>query len=225
MGRNIPSSRRQRLIWMESLIEQWTTNQALIGLSGATITALSAEIDAARSAFTDSYELHILAKSATSNYHAKADSAHALASDAVKTMKAFAENSDEPSDVYTLAGLTPKAAASPLAPPARPVITGISLNSNGSVTIAWDGSGPTGTSYLVRRMNVDETAFVIIGLSGPSNKRLTDTGVPAGTPSATYTVQAVRGDDQSKESGASTILFGNLAPQASTQVSSPNQAA
>jgi len=210
---------------MESLIEQWTTNQALIGLSSATITELSAEIAAARAAFTTSTEAYALARAATSNYHFKADAAHALASDAVQTMKAFAENSTAPGTVYALAGLTPKAAASPVEPPSRPVITGIALNSNGSVTIAWEGSGPTGTTYMVRRRNAGETAFVIIGQSGPSNKRLVDSGVPAGTPSATYTVQAVRGDDASPMSSATTIQFGNLASQVSAQVSSPNQAA
>lgn len=225
MGRNIPSSRRQRLHWMESMIEQWTTNQAAIGLSGATITALTAKITAARDAFTRSTELHAAAMSATTNYHAQADTAHALASDAVKTIKAFAENSTAPGNVYALAAITPKAAASPVGPPETPLITGIALNSNGSVTIAWDGSGPTGTTYLVRRKNAGETAFVIIGQSGPSNKRLIDTGVPAGTPSATYIVQAVRGDDASKQSAATVVQFGNLAVHVLTQVSGANQAA
>jgi len=215
MGRNIPSSRRQRLNWMESLIEQWTTNQAAIGLSGATITALTAEIDAARAAFTASNEIHTFARAATTNYHFKADAAHAMASDAVKTIKAFAENSTAPGSVYSLSGLTSKAAASPVAPPETPLITGLSLNGDGSVTVTWRGSGPTGTNYLVRRKNAGETAFVIIGQSGPSNKRLVDSGVPAGTPSAMYSVQAVRGDDQSPMSGVSTIQFGNLAAQVS----------
>jgi hypothetical protein len=225
MGRNIPASRRQRLQWMEGLIDKWTVNQAAIGLSSATVTALTDRINTARAAFTASEELHLNARAATANYHDKADAAHALASDVVQTIKAFAQNSTEPGGVYVLAGLTPKAAPSPVEPPDRPVITGLSLNSNGSVTVAWEGSGPTGTNYLVRRRIAGERAFVIIGQSGPSTKRLTDTGVPAGTPSATYTVQAVRGDDASPQSVASVIQFGNIAVQGFAQASGPNRAA
>jgi len=104
--------------------------------------------------------------------------------------------------------VTPKAAASPVPPPATPVVTDVLLNSDGSVTIVWEGTGPTGTSYLVRRKNSGETAYVILGQTGPSNKRFADTTIPAGVTSASYTVQAVRGDDASGLSPATVVQFG-----------------
>ena len=74
--------------------------------------------------------------------------------------------------------------------------------------MAWDGTGPTGTNYLVRRKYVGETVFSLVGQAGPNDKTFTDATIPGGTASASYTVQAVRGNDESLLSPAVTVQFG-----------------
>ncbi len=208
MGTNIPAGRRQKLEWIEGLIAQWSTNQAAIGLTSASVIDLAGDIANTRAAFTTVETVRADSKAKTTNFYIKADAMHVKASDMVQTIKAFAENSNTPGTVYSLAGITPADPRSPVAPPAQPIISGITLNSDGSVTVAWDGTGPTGTNYLIRRKNAGETAYTLVGQAGPSDKAFTDATIPALTSSASFTVQAVRGDDESLLSPAVTVQFG-----------------
>ncbi len=211
MGANLPFGRRVSLEWLEAHIEQWSADPAAIGLTAAQIGVLATRIINARSEFSDLQQARTDARARTQSWHTRADALHEHAADLISAIKAFADNNpDGPSGIYQTAGLTQRRAATPLPAPERPGDLRAALTTTGSVELTWDGRGPTGTVYIVRRRLPGETSFAIVGQSGGRNKKFTDATVPAGTAIAMYSVQAVRGEQSSAESGVLSRMFGNL---------------
>ncbi len=217
MGINLPQGRTAALSWIEGHLTDWNDNFAAIGLTSASVIELSQSAANSRQSFTSVEQIRSGSLAATQDFYEEMDATHKLASEMISTIKAFAESTDTPAAVYLLANITGKNPPSPVAPPAQPLIEGIVLNSNGSVTVNFDGTGPTGTVYLVRRKNAGETNYSLVGNATPEDKSFTDTTVPAGTTTASYTVQAVRGADESPLSAAVIVQFGATAGQAQAQ--------
>ena len=208
MGTNLPSANHTALEWLEGHIAQWAANAAGIGVTSSVVADLASTIADTRTAFVSTETIRADSKTATNNFHAIADGMRAEAAPIVANIKNFAENSADPQAVYTLAGITPADPPSPALPPEQPGNLSATLNGDGSVTIEWDGRGPTGTVYILRRKLAAETAFTQIGQGDSRVKSFTDFNVPSGTASALYTVQGVRGSDASPVSPALTVLFG-----------------
>ena len=82
------------------------------------------------------------------------------------------------------------------------------------MTIDFNGRGPTGTVYIVRRKLGTETTFTQLGQGDGRLKNFRDASVPAGTANALYRVQGVRGSDASPVSPALTVLFGTADAEA-----------
>jgi hypothetical protein len=208
MGTNIPGTRNEILAWAESLIGQWGTNQAAIGLTAAQVTELAGDIANARQALTDVQATRANAKAETQDYYAKADAVHTKASKAVTAIKSFAKNSTDPATVFLLAGITGQNPPSPAPAPEQPSNLRAILQNNGAVEVSWTGRGPVGTIYEVYRKLATETTYTFLSNIDASEKKYTDAGVPAGTLSATYQVRAIRGDQFSPYSTAFAIQFG-----------------
>ena len=209
MGRNLPSERRQALEWLEGVISQWNTNFAAIGLTSASVIDLAQDIANSRGAFTSVELARIDAKAKTQDFYSNIDATHVTAADMISTVKAFAPTTGDPSNVYLLAGLTPREPPQPVPAPEQPTSLAAVLDGLGNVTISWDGRGPTGTVYNVSRRLPAETEFAFIGQGDGRDKTFTDTAVPSGTASAQYSVQAVRGADSSAPSATLLVLFGS----------------
>ena len=207
MGNNLPSGHRLSLEWLEGHIAQWNTNFAAIGLTSAQVVDLAQDIANARGDFTGVQQIRDDSRASTQSWYSVSDTLHAKAADLITTIKSFAANNADPAAVYLAAGMTPKDPPSPVAAPEQPGNLRATLNGTGSVTIAWDGRGPTGTVYNVSRRLPAETSFAIIGQGDGRDKTFTDDTVPGGTVSALYIVQAVRGGDVSPPSSAFNVLF------------------
>lgn len=210
MGTNMPSTNHDALEWLEGHIAQWNTNFAAIGLTSAQVTDLMADVVAVRGNFTSVEAVRADSKAKTSQFNINAAAMRAKASPLISTIKSFAATSDGSATVYTLAGMTPKDPGSPAQPPAQPTGLKAVLNGNGSVTVSWDGTGPTGTVYNVARKLPTESTFTQIGQSGARDKEFTDTSVPPATASAVYTVEGVRGSETGPISNAMTVFFGTV---------------
>jgi hypothetical protein len=210
MGTNMPSSNHAALEWLEGHIAQWNTNQAGIGLTSAQTADIALTVANVRSDFTSVETVRAESLAKTSEFNSNAAAMRLKASKLISTIKSFAGTSGDAATVYTLAGLTPKGPSSPALPPEQPTGLKAILNGDGSVTIEWDGRGPTGTVYNINRKVAGETAFTFIGQSGARDKAFTDTGVPPGSASAVYTVQGVRGSDMGLLSQAMTVFFGTV---------------
>ena len=208
MGTNIPSGRQAILTWAESLIGQWGTNQAAIGLTSAQVIELGTNIANARQAFTSVEAIRANSKTETQDFYTKADAVHTNASKAVTAIKSFAKNSTDPEAIFLLAGITGQNPPSPVAAPEQPSNLKATLQNNGAIEVSWSGRGPVGTIYEVYRKLALETSYSFLSNIDASEKKYNDAGVPAGTISATYQVRAIRADQFSPYSTAFVIQFG-----------------
>jgi hypothetical protein len=208
MSANLPSQRLPSIEWLESHIANWNTNAAGIGLSPASVTALATDIANARQAFTDTQQIRAESKAKTTDFYAKTKAMHDNAAVMIQTIKAFADAAPIPATVYTLAQVSPPDPASPLAPPTQPINLSYRVQPNGSIKLAWDATGPSGTIYNVTRQLPGETAFTFVGQGDSSDKSFTDAALPAGSASASYRVQGVHGSLIGPESLTFTVFFG-----------------
>ena len=210
MGTNMPSTNHDALEWLEGHIAQWNTNFAAIGLTSAQTIDISGTVVNVRADFTSVETVRASSKAKTNDFDTSAAAMRAKASTLISTIKSFASTSGDAAAVYTLAGMTPKDPSSPMAPPEQPTGLKAVLIGDGSVTIEWDGRGPTGTVYNITRKLPAETVFTFIGQSGSRVKEFNDASVPPATASAIYMVQGVRGSDVGMVSQAMTVFFGAI---------------
>ena len=208
MGSNMPSTNHDALEWLEGRITGWVANPAAIGLTSAVVSDLAADIADTRTSFTSVEEVRGDSKAATSAFHLNGDEMRTNASNAITSIKSFAVNNADPQAVYTAAGITPPDARTPVGPPEQPSGLKATLNGDGSVTVSWDARGPVGTVYNVSRKLATEAVFTFIGQGAAQDKQLIDSAVPAGTITAAYIVQGVRGGNLGLMSNAMTVFFG-----------------
>ena len=209
MSDNLPPRRREALEWLEAIIAQWNTNFASIGLTSAQVTDLAGDITDARTDFTSVEQVRNDSKVTTQEWYTSAAVMRVKASGFVATIKGFAETSGDPSAVYTLAGLTGIAPRTPAAPPTQPNVDSADLGGDGSVTINFSGTGPTGTVWQVSRQLAGETGFTFVGNGDSLTKSFKDITVPSTVSSAAYRVQGVRGSIVGPASFPLTVQFGS----------------
>lgn len=129
--------------------------------------------------------------------------------ESVRSIRAYAETTDEANKVYATAQIAPPAAQSPTPPPTKPYRLSATLEATGGVlALRWKARQPAGTSgttYLVRRKLAGEAAFTFLGVAG--KKAFVDEALPAGVANAQYTIEARRGE---KTSGVSAVLLVNF---------------
>ena len=208
MSTNLPGYNPDALVWLEAHITMWTASAATIGLTSAVVTSIQSDITDARNSFTSVQALRADAKVGTSDFRTKADTMRENASNAISTSKAFAENSDTPSTVYTAAGITPTAPSTPTPAPDQPGNVSAMLKNDGSIMVTWDGKGPTGTVSQIYRKLPLETTFSVIGRTGSRLKEFSDTTVPSAIASVTYQVRAQHAEKFSLFSSQVTVQFG-----------------
>lgn len=215
MSSNMPAYNPDALKWLEALIDQWAAGPAAIGVTSAMIADLNTDITTARDAFTTVQHVRAEAKASTSFFHESADDMRRNAAAVISTIKAFADTSSSRSAIYTAAGLTPASNPTPLPTPGQPSNLLATLQQDGSITLTWDGKGPTGTVYQVYRQLAGEDSFVIVGAAGARLKSFNDQTVPRGSASVTYMVRAQHADKFSLYSPVTTAQFGKTSAVAS----------
>jgi len=134
------------------------------------------------------------------------------AGDVVRTIRAFAETSEDPGAVYAIAQIPPPSQPTPQPPPAQPTNLTITLDpTEGTLTLHWKAANPPGTSgtaYIIRRRLPGETEFKFLGVSG--KKAFVDMTLIAGPDSVQYTVQGQRADMSGPVSPIFVVNFGRL---------------
>jgi hypothetical protein len=208
MSENMPARSLPAVEWLEARIAAWNTSYASIGLTSAQVVDLSQDVANARGSFTSVQEIRAESKGKTLEFHGKAKVARDKAAGMIANIKAYAETQTDPAIVYALANVSPADAPSPSAPPAQPVNLGYRVQSDGSIKVQWDATGPIGTIYNVTRQLPGETEFTFVGQGDGSDKSFVDVTVPAGTASASYRVQGVRGSLVGPQSVTFTVFFG-----------------
>jgi hypothetical protein len=211
MGRNLPSENNAALAWLEGHIDQWQANPASMGLTQAQADDLAAEIVTARTRRAAADEARFAALAATQSYNAAGDAMRSTAGELIAIIKAFAQSGQNASSVYVAAGLTAARSRGPLPAPTIPVVTSCTMRATGDVALAFDATGPAGTVYTVSRKLDTETGYRLLGFASGNDKSFVDTALPAGSASATYVVQGIRGEKKGASSAPTTLSLGNPA--------------
>lgn len=203
------SPRSAFLTWCDAHTEVFADNAAAIGLSPGAAAAFAAALDAANLAVTAQAEAKDKAKSATSDLSLKMDTLSSLTGDIVRTIRAYAESTNNPG-VYLLAEIPAPADPTQVPPPAPCTNLSATLDgATGNITIKWKATQPegaTGTSYIITRRAAGQANFSFLGVTG--KKSFVDTTFTAGPDSVQYQVQGTRSDSTGPMSEILVVTFG-----------------
>lgn len=206
-----PTSPRSAFLeWCEAHKETFISNATAIGLTAAQATAFADDTDAASGANLSQSKAKDALMVATQTVDAALATLRTRAGDTVRTIRAFAEQSSDPLEVYNTAEISAPKPATPAPPPAQPTNLTVTLDpTEGTVTLRWKAANPTGTSgtaYIIKRKLPGESSFNFIGVSG--TKEFVDTTLAAGPDWVQYTVQGQRADVPGPVSPVFTVNFG-----------------
>jgi hypothetical protein len=193
----LPRTRLARLEYFEARSTLWTANAAAIGLTPAQVTAIKNAAVANRTDFNAAEVARNASKAATTQYYNSGNTMFDLGRDLIKTIKAFAETTNNP-NVYALANINPPAPPAPVPAPDAPTDLAGTLDNFGVATLTWKAtrSGPSsGIFFVVERQRAGEAAFVTLGAT--SEKSFIDPDPRAASGNVSYRVKAVRGADES----------------------------
>lgn len=217
----IPAGREAQIQFASSHVGAWEADPSAIGLSPQTVEAIADAAQAAREARDAAGRAAEAARAAT----LIADDALARLNDrvrgAVRTIKAFALVSDDPSRVLGLANIpvpanllsTPR---TPLAPPTRPDNVSFTLRGDGALTLSWTSrraSTGDGSYFVVRRKLDGQRDFTDIGVAPGSTKEsrtisFADATLPQGATGASYVIEGRRGHARGEPTAALGVQFG-----------------
>ncbi|MGH7293242.1 MAG: hypothetical protein ACREJT_18630, partial [Myxococcota bacterium] len=172
-------------------------------------------------AFTDAESAREASKAATNTLKLKMVAMHTLLSDAVQSIRLFAESTNNP-NVFTLAQIPAPAAPTPAPPPMQPVQLGASIIPGGLLRISFkatDTAAGGATTYLVSRKLSTQSNFTVIGSAGSSRstsganlprgfKFFDDASLPSGSNNMQYMVQGQRGSVYGLPSETFTVTIG-----------------
>jgi hypothetical protein len=217
----IPSSPRSAVYtWCEARVEPWATNALAIGISLVEAQAFGASVAAFASAVSNQAKAKAAYEAATDGVNEAYRTMRRNQTNAVTDIRQFAQQQVNPTAVYELAQVPPRAAAETAPPPGRPFDFGVELlDTTGAIQLRWKCQNPPGTqgtSYIVRRKLPSESAFTFVGVTG--EKRFVDNTFVAGPDSVQYTVQAQRADSAGQVSSVYQISFGRSGPGRVQQV-------
>ncbi len=219
-----PRDRAAFLTWAQAHTDLWQGAEADIGLTQAQTAAFKASVSALLDK-TNAQQVAKDAQKAATEAAVDADSAtRELASDLVRSIRAFATNNNDPT-VYQTAQIPAPQPGSPVPPPGQPTNFKIGLNSDGSITLNWKAQHPEGSNrvvYFVQRKLAGESNFSMIG--GAGERSFTDDTLPFGVDSATYIVTAQRGNVSGAPSNQLTVSFGSVGGGGLSFTSSPSNA-
>ncbi|HLP85929.1 MAG TPA: hypothetical protein VK157_16375 [Phycisphaerales bacterium] len=202
----VPGGIQEFLQWTQVHAERWEERgAAALGLTEQQLAAVLEATALIKQRYMEKLAAEEALRGAQARQDvAEADARRVLAS-AIASIKAFAQQQEQPVQVYAAAGLPSPQPRSPLAPPGAPRVLGIAIEpASGRVELAWGCTHPRGSSgvtYVVRRSLDDGATWHVVAITG--DKSTLDAPLPAGTTSVQYTVQAQRG----KVSGAVSPIF------------------
>jgi hypothetical protein len=203
----LPNSREQMIQWFNQRIVSWGADPTTIGLTALQVADLAGRLAAAQTDESTAFDARINSKNATTNYYTSSDDLRNFGGDLIKTIKAFAETTDN-TGVYTAASVPPPSPPTPLGPPATPKNLSSELNTAGEIELEWNSSRVGGTSFTIERSTTGGAEpWTIVGTS--EEAAFTDTAVPSGVVSVAYRVIASRSGGSSNPTPPLVIYFGN----------------
>jgi hypothetical protein len=178
-----------RIEFFEEHLPVWAKNPAAIGLAATDLDELALRTAEARVRYDSLQSLRnrVLAETAAQK-NANADM-YDLGIDLVKTVRAFAQTTDD-DGVYVAAQIPAPRPASPMPPPPAATNLSVELRSGGALRLRWKGTTARGASFAIFRKLEGEPGFKL--LDTVAAKSFDDTNIPVGTGELVYFIQARR---------------------------------
>ncbi|MFM9996190.1 MAG: hypothetical protein ACKVU4_10355 [Phycisphaerales bacterium] len=205
----LPEGRKARVEYFEQHLPVWQDNAGAVGLTVAQLTSLSTFITAARTTLNAAEAARSTSKSATVAFYNAEEPMTDLGADLIKTIRAFAETTNNP-NVYATAQIPPPAAPTPTPPPEQPDDLSGLIDPFGVITLAWKAvpKGPTSGVFFFVERKIGAGTWTPIGATQESTFADPAAGQQAAAATVAYRVQARRGAEASAWSDPLNVSFG-----------------
>lgn len=200
----IPQSVLGKLEFFEERLAVWSADPTAIGIEATDIVSLNTMVTNARAAYENARASRNTAKADTIIQNLAIADMYGFGSDLVKTMRAFALKTNDPS-VYSAAQIPPPAPPSPVGPPDQPTELAASVLLPFGIRLTWKGSVANGAYFGIFRKLHGETSYSIIKTT--AEKSYSDTALPVGVTSVDYYIAAMR-DAFQVNSSSLQVRFG-----------------
>ncbi|MEQ9095959.1 MAG: hypothetical protein RIE32_06820 [Phycisphaerales bacterium] len=190
----VPKSYPDAIDWTTDHLANWPADPTEIGLDAARILELTQRKDLAAAALANARQLDADKKAAYEDYHAKAKAMRDYASQSVGIVRSFAQGSDNPQAVYTLAQIPAPADPAPAPPPGVPYKFETRLIQGGALEVSFecDNEGTNAVSYEVRRRDGSGQGAPFNFIMNAGERRFVDDTIPNGTGTVTYRIVGFR---------------------------------
>jgi hypothetical protein len=189
--------------------QPWIGVAAQIGLTVASATQVKNDANAARAKYQSAIAARAAARQATLELNTTLSTLRTSCANAVRSIKAFAEQQPNPDTVYAIAQIPAPQPPSPAEAPGKPENIRIGLNPDGSISFTWKSKNSTsseGASFRIYRRLPTEEGFAQVGSS--SSKSFTDAQLRQGTTSAAYIIRGYRNETPGEASDQINVQFG-----------------
>ncbi len=222
MSSVLPSDRRELIQFGNDHSAIFTTNALAIGLTAPMALQFKNDLASASLAFNAATLARNQAKVATEAYYAACTTFRTTASGCIRSIKTFAEAAPKPDAVYTLAAIpAPQPPSHTGTPPAQPTDITAALQTNGSITLKWKCSNPSGVSrvvYIIQRKLDTDTNFSTVDFVG--EKTFNDATLPRGVDGVSYIITGKAGQQTGPSSAMFTLTFGTVGGGGTTFITS-----
>ena len=205
----LPRRKPEAIAYLENRIATWVAEGVNLGLSVDQASALSLAVASASGALDAAEQARAQSRAATITYDAAYDEMRALGSAAIKSIRAYALTTDDPSAVYALAQIPAPADPTPAPAPGAPTGITFTLQSTGAIMLRWKAPQPAPGAEVftsVSRKLDGQTSFTTVFDTGA--KEFLDDTIPPGTANVQYVLRAKRGTQVSAPSSVITIYLG-----------------
>lgn len=205
----VPKSYPAAIDWTTTHLANWPADPAEIGLDAARVLELTQRKDLAAAALANALQKDAQKKAAFEDYHAKAKSMRDYASQSVSFIRSFAEASDNPEAIYTLAQIPAPADPAPAPPPGVPFKFETRLIQGGALEVAFecDNEGVGSVNYEVRRRDGGGQSAPFTFILNAGERKFVDDTIPNGTGQVTYKIVGFRTQSRG-EPAYFTVAFG-----------------
>lgn len=213
----LPDKKAELLQWTTDHLEAWTTPTS-IGLTAGQITALTAVYDQAVKDVNAASLAREASRAATTTQNGSVADLRSQLAAIIRSIKTFADASNNPPAVYGLAQIPLPSPPQPLPAPGVASEVLVTLNPGGSITLSWSGefsAASDGAVYTIARKLPGATTYTLVGVAPGSTTQsrrmtFTDPTVPtsAAAQGVSYIITGQRGQQIGASSTAITVQFG-----------------
>ncbi|MEM9165624.1 MAG: fibronectin type III domain-containing protein [Planctomycetota bacterium] len=208
--RTVPVTNAAKISFFETHLPVWEPEPETIGLTPDQVDELAALTAEARDAFNDARAAREAAQAATLRQTQAVIRMAAFGGSLIKTIRAFAETTDNPG-VFSQAQLPAPKGGAPLGPAPTPINLTATLTNDGAIALRWDAETAGRMGFIIERRTAKpgraSGPWALVGTS--TAKRFNDDRVPAGLASLQYRVTAERPGGRSQPTEPLVVLFGS----------------